>query len=792
MLVDNFQFGNHSDYFFNGVDSNITPSLEKKASYPSGTLGYYISDKLYNNLTKGMSDKTKAYLNLKMSSMFEGACFGMSNLAGLIYDGKIKLSSFSTSAKTTYELNYPTSNKNLASALAYYHLLQNRKEIGSLLSTSTTNGEYYAKQIVNTCSNKQDGDILGVIGFNIVGTGDHAVLAYKYDKTVTGHDITIYDPNYPNKEGHLLISDDYKNASVTNYNQIVLQGISDLCLCDEDYLIRNMMGIDDSSNVIIMIGSENAKVKVGNSSVTVANGHISNINGDIAAETIDGQTIIVSDDDSEDIDVETDGNIAIIDDNEAVNANGDGKVSVSKSGDDVEVNSNGNSQVEFITNYKKSGGLVRVTTYVPNLKVRKKNNNSLQIETSNNSKVKVEVGNVDGVKYNVDEVDTSKNAEITINDSNVEVKENGTVVKTVTEQGVQQPVLDQPIDVSQISNKSKEKAKDFSQRLIERIKSKNDTITKFKNKGYRHSTWAEDEVARADELGIIPYSIINKLQSNITRKEFCEIAYQTVKSLTGMTDTEMKAFCSTPDSSNPYAYQYSDTAISFAYGTGIVNGYPDGSFGPNDLITRAQAAKMLVVTAEIMGKITSESGAKRFNDNPNDWSQTYINKISSIISPYTSNRVMGGDDRGNFMPLANYTCEQAVLTMERLIENVIGENANYNGGTVKAEETKPQTFVPSDNDQTYFTPKGWSWTREGSEGYNRKYFTSGKYVREDGRAVLYVESSDSPDFFAYQLYALPEGAKQSSYESYKSSGNWSYAENTTQTGAYDEQSQLYF
>ena len=46
----------------------------------------------------------------------------------------------------------------------------------------------------------------------------------------------------------------------------------------------------------------------------------------------------------------------------------------------------------------------------------------------------------------------------------------------------------------------------------ERIKSKNDTITKFKNKGYRHSTWAEDEVARADELGIIPYSIINKLQ----------------------------------------------------------------------------------------------------------------------------------------------------------------------------------------------------------------------------------------------------------------------------------------
>ena len=70
-----------------------------------------------------------------------------------------------------------------------------------------------------------------------------------------------------------------------------------------------------------------------------------------------------------------------------------------------------------------------------------------------------------------------------------------------------------------------------------------------------------------------------------------------------------------------------------------------------------------------------------------------------------------------------------------------------------------------DNDITGFSPVAWSWTAEG-EGYGRRYFTSGKYVRDDGRAVLYIESSDSPDGFSYQLFVMADGAKQSNYIAY--------------------------
>ena len=44
--------------------------------------------------------------------------------------------------------------------------------------------------------------------------------------------------------------------------------------------------------------------------------------------------------------------------------------------------------------------------------------------------------------------------------------------------------------------------------------------------------------------------------------------------------------------------QYYSDAVIWAYQNGIVNGYPDGTFGINDNITREQIAKMLMVYAD--------------------------------------------------------------------------------------------------------------------------------------------------------------------------------------------------
>ncbi len=151
---------------------------------------------------------------------------------------------------------------------------------------------------------------------------------------------------------------------------------------------------------------------------------------------------------------------------------------------------------------------------------------------------------------------------------------------------------------------------------------------------------------------------------------------------------------------------------------------------------------------------------------------------------------MGGDDKGNFSPTGTFTTEQAVATMLRMFESVVGEKSHYTGGVIETAQLQPQQPAQpqtgADNDMTGYVPKDWSWVAEG-EGYGREYFTSGKYVRDDGRAVLYIESSDSYDGFSYQLFVMAGGARQSNYEAYDYSYGSSYvwATNESEGSAVD-------
>ncbi|MBR5368570.1 MAG: hypothetical protein IK138_04720 [Lachnospiraceae bacterium] len=68
-------------------------------------------------------------------------------------------------------------------------------------------------------------------------------------------------------------------------------------------------------------------------------------------------------------------------------------------------------------------------------------------------------------------------------------------------------------------------------------------------------------------------------------------------------------------------------------------------------------------------------------------------------------------------------------------------------------------------DKTKYKPEDWSWDASG-EGYGRKYFTSGKYVRDDGLAVIYIDSSDSTDGFCFQAFSKASGKGKSDYTTY--------------------------
>ncbi|MBO5141569.1 MAG: S-layer homology domain-containing protein [Clostridia bacterium] len=67
---------------------------------------------------------------------------------------------------------------------------------------------------------------------------------------------------------------------------------------------------------------------------------------------------------------------------------------------------------------------------------------------------------------------------------------------------------------------------------------------------------------------------------------------------------------------------------------GIINGYPDGTFKPEKLVTRAEFAKLLVNTLEI----TDSSNVVNFEDIERDhWAKEYIDLANPFLTGYISN-----------------------------------------------------------------------------------------------------------------------------------------------------------
>ena len=72
--------------------------------------------------------------------------------------------------------------------------------------------------------------------------------------------------------------------------------------------------------------------------------------------------------------------------------------------------------------------------------------------------------------------------------------------------------------------------------------------------------------------------------------------------------------------------QWYTKAVMWAYQNGIVSGYDNGKFGPNDKVTREQMAVLLKGYAEFIGKDTSKTAdLSKFPDgNKATWSKSYI------------------------------------------------------------------------------------------------------------------------------------------------------------------------
>ncbi len=170
------------------------------------------------------------------------------------------------------------------------------------------------------------------------------------------------------------------------------------------------------------------------------------------------------------------------------------------------------------------------------------------------------------------------------------------------------------------------------------------------------SDWAKESIETAINIGIVPKELRNNYKSNISRKEFCQLAISTYIAKTGNKIDET--------AESPFD-DISDVSITAAYNLGIVKGTGLKKFTPDNNITRQEAAVMLRNLANIL-KIADTPKQEKFIDENYfaDWAKDAIYFVAGIKSGDTF--VMVGTEKGKFSPWMNYTREQAVATMLRL------------------------------------------------------------------------------------------------------------------------------
>ncbi|MBE6927313.1 MAG: hypothetical protein E7467_02285 [Ruminococcaceae bacterium] len=169
--------------------------------------------------------------------------------------------------------------------------------------------------------------------------------------------------------------------------------------------------------------------------------------------------------------------------------------------------------------------------------------------------------------------------------------------------------------------------------------------------------WAQEAVEAMDSLGFLPEALMKAdMTRNITRGEMCKMAVLVFEHLIGG--------YAYPASTN-YFKDTKDPDICFAYEQGIISGYDDGMFRPNQQLTRQEFFK---ITYNLMGSaycdvntippasLAGFSDAGKLHD--------YAVKPTQIM--VSIGVVQGAGDKLN--PLSPTSCQEAILMFFRAYE----------------------------------------------------------------------------------------------------------------------------
>ena len=180
-------------------------------------------------------------------------------------------------------------------------------------------------------------------------------------------------------------------------------------------------------------------------------------------------------------------------------------------------------------------------------------------------------------------------------------------------------------------------------------------------------SWAYEEIIAAIEADLIPNSMQNQYRTNITRADFAALAVELITTATGKTAEELVQEATGQTMTELVAtYPFidaNDESILAAHALGIINGKGNGVFDPYGLLTRQDAATMLMRAGEYLGITDPEGEAATFSDSAAiaDYAREAVEYVNVL-------GVMNGTSDTTFTPRGNYTRQQAYLTFYRLYE----------------------------------------------------------------------------------------------------------------------------
>ncbi len=178
------------------------------------------------------------------------------------------------------------------------------------------------------------------------------------------------------------------------------------------------------------------------------------------------------------------------------------------------------------------------------------------------------------------------------------------------------------------------------------------------------SAWARPFIDTAYENGLIPDGFDLAPKTNITRAEFCQLAYTYVEKKLG--SEKIKELLN----ASPYSYaqaqeNFDDIANNYhnvivqSFRLEIVSGKGAGKFDPNGSITRQEAATMLTKAAKLVG-IEASGEPVTFSDaaSISPWATDFVDFAARA-------GIMAGTG-DNFDPLGYFTKEQAITTFTKI------------------------------------------------------------------------------------------------------------------------------